>query len=164
MPGFPLKRIFQIGKWAAYAVLTLASLYILYIGIFMLLISRELYLRNFEDTTAKNSRGDQVFAETDFSGLPTHPAKTVIWLRRAYHPFSTTLLEAYSYDILVGLKWQDDDNLILQLDLGCDGHNTKPVARVGPIRILYDFGDPGHVPKVGYETFRRRDLPPEPCP
>lgn len=161
MPSFSLKRILQIGKWVAYAVLTTVSLYIIYIGILIFLLSRGLYFRNVEDATAKNGRGDAVFAETDFSGEPTHPAKTVIWLRRAYHPFSTTLLEAYSYDFLVGFKWQDDDSLILQLDLGCDAHNTRPVARVGPIRILYDFGGSGQLPKAGYETAPRPDpLPP----
>lgn len=162
MPRFPLKRIFQVSKWAGYSVLTLVIFYIIYLGIFAFLFSRMLYLRNVEDATAKNGRGDKVFAETDFSGLPTHPAKTVIWLRRAYHPFSTTLLEAYTYDFLVGLKWRDDDNLILQLDLGCDAHNSQPVARVGPIRILYDFGDPGQLPKAGYEAAPRPD-PSIPC-
>ncbi|MFZ3238307.1 MAG: hypothetical protein WA417_25805 [Stellaceae bacterium] len=41
---------------------------------------------------------------------------------------------------------------------------APPVNQVGPIHIDYHWGDPGHVPTVGYETFRRRDLPPEPCP
>lgn len=162
MPDLPLKRAAQIFKWVGYAALTVASLYIIYVGTLAFLFSRDLYLRQIFDASAKNSRGDKVFAETDFGSLPTHPAKTVIWLRRAYHPFSTTLLETYSYDLLVGLKWQDDDNLILQLDLGCDAHNTRPVARVGPIRILYDFGDSGQMPKVGYETAPRPD-PSVPC-
>lgn len=156
------RRTKQIGKWIACLVLTVASLWIiLYEGAFIYL-SREFYLRQFFDVSAENSRGDKVFAETDFGGLPTHPAKTVIWLRRAYHPFSTTLLKAYSYDFLVGLKWRDDDNLILQLNLGCDAHNSRPVARVGPIRILYDFGDPAHRSKQGYETAPRPD-PLQPC-
>lgn len=162
MSDFTLKRTARIFKWVGYAVLTAASFYIISLGTLAFLFSRDLYLRQIFDVSAKNSRGDQVFAETDFGGLPTYPAKTVIWLRRAYHPFSTTLLEAYSYDFLVGLKWRDDDNLILQLDLGCDAHNTRPVARVGPIRILYDFGEPTHRSKQGYETAPRPD-PLQPC-
>jgi hypothetical protein len=158
-----LKRAITIGKWLGYVALTVASLYIIYLGTLVFLLSRDLYFRNIEDATAKNIRGDEVFAETNFEGGETHPWKTVIWLKRAGHPFSTTLLDANSYDILVGLKWQGNDNLVLQLDLGCDGNNSAPVETVGPIHILYRFGDPGYTPKPGYESFRRRDLPREPC-
>lgn len=132
-------------------------------GVFVFLVSRELYLRNIEDSKAKNARGDKVFAETNFEGGETHPWRTVIWLRRAGHLFSTTLLQANSYDIVVGLKWQDANKLVLQLDLGCDGNHTVPVETVGPIHILYRFGDPGYTSTPGYESFRRRDLPREPC-
>lgn len=31
------------------------------------------------------------------------------------------------------------------------------------VRLHYHWGDPGDTPKAGYELFRRRDLPPEPC-
>jgi hypothetical protein len=158
-----LKRVITIGKWLGCAALTAASLYVLYLGILVFLLSRGLYLRNIEDATAKNARGDEVFAETNFEGGETHPWKTVVWLKRAGHLFSTTLLEANSYEVLVGLNWQDDDNLILQLDFGCDGNNSAPVEGVGPIHILYRFGDPGNIPKPGYESFRRRDLPRQPC-
>jgi hypothetical protein len=127
------------------------------------LLSRGLYFRGIDDDMAKNTRGDTVFAETDSNGGETHPWKTVIWLKRAGYLFSTTLVEANSYDILVGLKWQGNDNLVIQLDLGCDGNNAAPVQTVGPIHILYRFGDPGYTPKPGYESFRRRDLPPEKC-
>jgi hypothetical protein len=129
----------------------------------MFLFSRDLYLRDIETATAKNTRGDEVYAETDFHGGLTHPWKTVIRLKRGGRLFSTTLLEANSYDILVGLTWQDDDHLALQVDLGCDGSHSPPVAIVGPIHIAYRFGDPGYLPEPGYESFRRRDLSPEPC-
>lgn len=73
-------------------------------------------------------------------------------------------MKSRSWEVLVGLKWRDDNTLDLQLDFGCDAQTSAPVAAVGPIHIVYRCGDPGHVPKIGYETFRRRDLPPEPCP
>ncbi|HEU0156083.1 MAG TPA: hypothetical protein VFQ82_08430 [Stellaceae bacterium] len=50
-----------------------------------------------------------------------------------------------------------------QLDFGGGAETSAPVTAVGPIRIVYHWGDPGDTPKVGYETFRRRDLPPEKC-
>ena len=157
------KRAITIAKWLACVALTAASLYILYVATFVFLISKGLYLRNIEDALAKNARGDQVFAETNFEGGETHPWKTVIWLKRAGHLFSTPLLEANSYEVLVGLRWQDDDDLILQLDLGCGGNHSPPVEVVGPIRVRYRFGDPGDTPNPGYESFRRRDIPREPC-
>jgi hypothetical protein len=58
----------------------------------------------------------------------------------------------------------DDDTLDVWLNFGGDAQTGRPAAGVGPIHVVYHWGDPGHVPKVGYETFRRRDLPPEPCP
>jgi hypothetical protein len=73
------------------------------------------------------------------------------------------LIQSHSWDVLVGLRWRDDDTLVLQLDFGCGAKTTPPVTQVGSIHILYRFGDPGHVPKTGYETFRRRNLPPAPC-
>ncbi len=115
------------------------------------------------DASAKNRRGDIVTAETDFFGTPEHRSKTVIRLKRAGHWFSTTLVELRSWEVLIGLKWRDDDNLELQLDFGCDAQTSRPVSTVGPIHIAYHYGDPGDVPRVGYETFRRRDLPPQPC-
>ena len=55
------------------------------------------------------------------------------------------------------------DRFDLQLNFGCGAQTTRPVTTVGPIHILYHYGDPGHVPKIGYESFRRRDLPPDAC-
>lgn len=116
------------------------------------------------DASAKNARGDVVSAETDFFGAPEHRVKTVIRVHRAGHWFSTTLVEASAWEVLVGLNWRNDDTLDLQIDFGCEPKMNKPVTLVGPIHIVYHWGDPGHIPKIGYETFRRRDLPPEPCP
>jgi hypothetical protein len=158
-----LKRTITVGKWLGCAALTAASLYVIYLSVLIMLLSRGLYLRDIIDDAAKNRRGDKVFAETNFEAGETHPWKTVIWLRRAGHLFSTTLLRADSSDIVVGLRWQGDNQLLLQLDLGCDGNHTAPVETVGPVHILYRFGDPGYLPRPGYESFRRRDLPPVPC-
>jgi hypothetical protein len=72
-------------------------------------------------------------------------------------------MQAHSYEILVGFKWQTVNQLLIRLDLGCDGNHSAPVETVGPIHIVYRYGDPGHTPRVGYESFRRRDLPPEAC-
>lgn len=157
-----LKRVITIGKWLGYVAVTVASLYILYLGILLFELSRGLYLRNIIDASAKNARGDEVFAETNVEDGNTHPWKTVIWLKRSGHLFSTTLLEANSYDILVGLKWQDDDKLILQLDFGCDGTSSTPVEAVGPIHIIYRFGDPGYAPHPGYKSSPRPN-PSQPC-
>lgn len=74
------------------------------------------------------------------------------------------MVEARSWEVLVGLSWRNDDTLDVQLDFGCEPQMERPADVVGPIHIVYHWGDPGHVPKIGYETFRRRDLPPEPCP
>ncbi|MBV8736918.1 MAG: hypothetical protein JO007_06610 [Alphaproteobacteria bacterium] len=115
------------------------------------------------DASATNGRGDVASAETNFFGAPEHRSKTVISLKRAGHWFSTTLVETRSWGVLVGLKWRDDDTLDLQLDFGCRAQTSPQVTAVGPIHIVYHWGDPGHVPKVGHESFRRRDLPREPC-
>jgi hypothetical protein len=158
-----LKTAIRVLKWLGCLGLTAASLYILYLGALIFLLSRGLYLRNIEDAAAKNARGDEVFAETNFEGGETHSWKTVIRLKRAGHLFSTTLLDANSYEVIVGLRWEDDDDLVLQLDFGCDGNYSPPVDSVGPIRVRYRLGDPGDTPNPGYESFRRRDLPREPC-
>lgn len=123
-----------------------------------------LHERDLMDASAKNARGDVASAETDFFGAPEHRVKTVIRLKRAGHWFSTTLVEARSWDVLVGLNWRNNDTLDVQLDFGCEPQMERPADVVGPIHIVHHWGDPGHVPKIGYETFRRRDLPPEPCP
>jgi hypothetical protein len=157
-----LKRAIVIGKWLVALALTAASLYVLYVAVFWFLLSRVLYFRNIEDTSAKNTRGDTVFAESDLGGGPTHPSDTEIWLKRAGHLFSTTLLEAQSYELSVGLRWRDDDDLIVQLDLGCDGTHTTPVESVGSIRIHYQFGGPQHLPAAGHETVPGPD-PAKPC-
>jgi hypothetical protein len=98
-----------------------------------------------------------------FSACPSTRVKTVIRLHRAGHWFSTTLVEARSWEVLVGLHWRNDDTLDVQLDFGCEPQIEHPADVVGPIHIVYHWGDPGHVPKIGYESSRRRDLPPEPC-
>jgi hypothetical protein len=133
-------------------------------AVFLFYVAYLLYARDFMDASATNARGDVASAETNFFGAPEQRPKTVIRLKRAGHWFSTTLVEARSWEVLVDLKWRDDDTLDLQLDCGCNPYMQHSVTGVGPIHIDYHWGDPGHVPKVGYETFRRRDLPPEPCP
>ena len=119
--------------------------------------------RDFMDASAKNGRSDLVTAETKFFGAPEHRSTSVIRLKRAGRWFSTTLIETYSWEVLIGLQWRGDDTLDLQLDFGCGAETSAPVAAVGPIRIVYRWGDPGDTPKIGYETFRRRDLPREKC-
>jgi hypothetical protein len=156
-------RAIRICKWLAYSAITTASVYILFWGIAIFLISRDLYFRNVWDATAENARGDRVFAETNFDGGETHPSRTVIRLKPHGHFFSTPLLEAYSYEVLVGLRWEDEHRVVLKLDFGCDGTHSTPVEAVGPIHILYRFGDPGYLPHPGYESARRRDLPRAPC-
>ncbi|MGH7065736.1 MAG: hypothetical protein ACREET_16810 [Stellaceae bacterium] len=118
-----------------------------------------LYDRDFMDASVQSGRGDVVRAET----MPEHRSKSVIWLQRAGHWFSTTLIETRSWEVLIGLQWRNDDTLYLQLDFGCGAETSRPVTAVGPVRIVYRWGDPGGTPKVGYETFRRRDLAPEKC-
>jgi hypothetical protein len=139
------------------------AFYLIRLTIFVVLWGNMLYDRDFMDASTKNGRGDIVSAETHFFGAPEHRVKTVISLKRADHWFSTTLVQSRSGEVLVGLKWRDDNRLDVQLDFGCYAHTSAPVTAVGPIHVAYHYGDPGHVPKIGYETFRRRDLPPEPC-
>ena len=157
----PLKRGIQAVALIAFAI---ATYYLLRFIMMAIMWANILSGRDLMDASAKNGRGDVVSAETNFFGAPEHRSRTVIRLKGAGHWFSTTLVESRSWEVLVGLKWVDDNTLDLQLDLGCDPQMNKPVTAVGPIHIAYHWGDPGHVPKVGYETFRRRDLPPPPCP
>jgi hypothetical protein len=157
----PIKLLFQ---GAALITLCIAAFHVLRFIVVAIMWSNILYGRDLMDASAKNSRGDVVTAETDFFGTPEHRAKTVIRVKRAGHWFATTLVESRSWEVLIGLKWRDDDTLEVQLDFGCDPQTSRPVPTVGPIHIAYHYGDPGDVPKVGYETFRRRDLPPQPCP
>lgn len=158
--GKPIKRLLQ---GAALIALAIGAYYVLRFIVVAIMWANILYGRDLMDASAKNRRGDIVTAETDFFGTPEHRSKTVIRLKRAGHWFSTTLVELRSWEVLIGLKWRDDDNLELQLDFGCDAQTSRPVSTVGPIHIAYHYGDPGDVPRVGYETFRRRDLPPQPC-
>lgn len=159
VPG-PTRRLL---KWLAWVAFTLASAYVVVCAWLVYNLSYELYLRNVIDALATNGRGDQVVSITEMHG-PTHPDRTTITLKRAHRWFSTTLIEGESFEYLVDLKWKDDDTLVLQLDFGCNGFHTMPTDRVGPIRIIYRFGDPGAKPERGYETERRHDLLPQPCP
>jgi hypothetical protein len=150
-------------KWAVFALLAAAGFYALRFALFIVYMAYLLHTRDLMDMSAKNGRGDVVAAETDFFGAPEHRSKTAISLKRTGHWFSTTLIETRSWEVLVGLDWQDDDTLDLQLEFGCDAHTNQPVTAVGPIHIVYHYGDPGDTPKHGYESFRRRDIPREPC-
>jgi hypothetical protein len=150
-------------KWAVFALLAVAGLYALRFVLFIAYMAYLLHTRDLMDASAKNGRGDVAAAETDFFGVPERRSKTEIRLKRTGHWFSTTLIETRSWEVLVGLSWRNDDTLDLQLDFGCDANTSQPVSAVGPIHIVYHFGDPGYTPKQGYESFRRRDLPPKPC-
>jgi hypothetical protein len=143
--------------------LAVGAFYLIRFAAIAVMWASVLYGRDIMDASAINSRGDKVIAETNFFGAPEHRSKTVISLRRADHWFSTTLIESRSSEVLVGLHWQDDDTLHLQLEFGCDARTSQPVTKVGPINIVYRFGDPGYTPKRGYESFRRRDMPRDPC-
>ncbi len=161
MRKWPAKRIL---KWLIFAALAALGFYAFRFALFIFIVSRMLYQRDLMDASANNARGDVASAETDFFGAPEHRATTLIRLHRADHWFSTTLVDTRSFDVLVGLKWRDINTLDLQLDFGCEPRMDPPVTQVGPIHIVYHWGDPGQLPNGGYETFRRRDLPPGPCP
>jgi hypothetical protein len=158
------RHIRRAAKWGFLAIVVAIALYLLQRVIFVLYIAYLLYARDFMDASAKNGRGDVASAETDFYEASDHRVTTVIRLKRAGHWFSTTLVEARSLGVLIGLNWRNDDALDLPLDFGCKPEMAQPVTVVGPIHIVYHWGDPGHLPKGGYESFRRRDLPPVPCP
>jgi hypothetical protein len=153
-----------IAKWITFLSLVVVSFYTLRFALFILFMANLLHERDLMDASATNARGDIVTAETNFSGALDRRVKTVIRLHRAGHWFSTTLVEARTWEVLVGLEWRNDDTLDLRLDFGCKPEMAQPATAVGPIHIVYHWGDPGHVPNGGYESFRRRDLPPEPCP
>jgi hypothetical protein len=161
MQRWPLNRI---QRWIIFVVSTVAGFYALRFALFIFLVAYMLYQRDFMDVSAKNGRGDVASAETDFYEVSDQRVKTVIRLHRAGHWFLTTLVEARSFEVLVGLHWRNDDTLDVQLDFGCEPQMEHPATAVGPILIVYHWGDPGHVPGIGYESFRRRDLPPKPCP
>ncbi|MGH7047877.1 MAG: hypothetical protein ACREE2_15975 [Stellaceae bacterium] len=149
---------------AALVALAIGTFYVIRFGLIAAMWVSILSSRDFMDAAATNARGDVASAETDVFGAPEHRMTTLIRLHRAGYWFSTTLVDARSFDFLVGLQWRNDDTLDLQLDFGCEPQMDPPVTQAGPIHIVYHWGDPGHLPKGGYETFRRRDLPPEPCP
>lgn len=92
-----------------------------------------------EDSIA-NQRGDKVKASTEASGNEQDPDRTVVWLWRAHHWFATTLLETESYGFSWDAKWRNDDTLDLNIGFGCVTHMTRPVGKVGSIRISYHFG------------------------
>lgn len=154
------KRVILCGVLIAFGA---GAFYIIRFLVVAWMWSSILYGRDLMDASATNARGDMATAETNFFGAPEHQSKTVVSLKRAGHWFSTTLIELRSWEVLAGLRWQDDDTLDLQLEFGCEAHTSRPVTAVGPINIVYHRGDRGHTPKVGYESFRRRDLPPGPC-
>jgi hypothetical protein len=142
----PIKRLFQ---GTALIALAIGAYHVLRFIVVAIMWANILYGRDLMDASAINGRGDVVTAQTDFFGAPEHRSTTVIRLKRAGHWFSTTLVESRSWEVLVGLKWRDDDTLDVQLDFGCDAQPSRPVSPVGPIHIAYHYGDPGDVPKVG---------------
>lgn len=90
---------------------------------------------------AKNRRGDEATASTETSGNWQEPDRTVIRLRRAYHWFSTTLVETQSFGVREHLDWRNDDALDVTLGFGCLTHATDQIEKVGSIRIHYHFSD-----------------------
>lgn len=164
MPGSSNRLIKRAIQAAALVALVIGGYYVIHFAVVTIMWVNILSGRDLMDASAKNARGDIVSAESDTFGTPERQAKTVIRLHRAGHWFSTTLVEAHSWEVQLGLHWRDNDTLDVKLGLGCDAQIEPPVTVVGPIHIVYYWGDPGHVPKGGYESFRRRDLPPEPCP
>lgn len=90
--------------------------------------------------SAKNSRGDEVKAETN---TMVQPFYTVIKLSPKDAWYSTRLIEVWSNAFSVGMKWRGDDTLELQLDFGLDADMSAPVTHVGPIHIVYRLGGKG---------------------
>lgn len=153
-------------KWGMYAVWALAGLCLLFyaaVYLYFVFVEDSALDRLCGDASAANDRGDQVWARTERDEAAPSLAKTVIWLKPAHHWFATTLLTAESKNYLIGFKWRDNDNLALHLYFGCNPRMTTPLAKVGSIRILYRFGDPGHTPPHGYASFPA-DGPRKPCP
>lgn len=153
----------RIILWGVLIGLTIGAFYLIRFITIAVMWASILYGRDIMDASIVNSQGDKVTAETNFFGAPEHRSRTIVNLKRASHWFSTTLIESQSWEVLVGLHWQGDDTLEVQLDFGCDAQTSRPVTRVGPIQVVYRFGDPGYAPKPGYESFRRRDIRREPC-
>lgn len=89
--------------------------------------------------SATNTRGDEVNASTESSGRWQDADKTIVRLRRAYHWFSTPLVEAESFGVQEHLKWVDNDALDVTLGFGCLTHMTQPIEQVGSVHITYHF-------------------------
>jgi hypothetical protein len=89
------------------------------------------------EDSAENGRADKVVAVTDASGGWKDPDKTDIRLRPAHHWLWTPLVAAESFGVHVELKWRKDDVLDVTLAFGCLVHITRPVEKVGSIRIAY---------------------------
>lgn len=149
-----------------YAVWACAGLCLLFdaaLTAYIVFVEEPALARFLADASAINGRGDEVWAETDRDDAVPSMAKTVIRLKQAHHWFSTILLVAESKNYLVGFKWRGDDRLVLQLDFGCRAQLSIPVEQVGPIHILYRFGNPGYSPPHGYASFPS-DASRKPCP
>ncbi len=94
---------------------------------------------NIIEDSAQNGRADKVKAVTDTSGGWKDPDSTEIRLRRAHHWLWISLFAAESFGVHVDLKWRNDDALDVTLGFGCLTHMTRPVDKVGSIRISYHF-------------------------
>jgi hypothetical protein len=136
-----------------------AGIYILPYAIIGFVIGKALYDRNFESSSHKNARGNEAKAEVNLIETPYH---MVITLRR-FHWFSTTLLEAWSADFSVAMKWLDNDTLVLQLDFGPASETTRPIDHVGPIHVDYRFVGKGAIGDPDIEPFSTCP-PPYPSP
>jgi hypothetical protein len=115
----------------------------------VLWLSKSIYDRELVTSSEKNARGDEAKAEMRADETPYH---IVISLRR-FLWFSTTLLEAWSADFSVGMKWQDNDTLELQLDFGLESQTTTPVDHVGSIHVQYRFDGKGAIGDPTIEPF-----------
>jgi hypothetical protein len=159
------RLILRVLKGAMVAVWALAALCLLFYAalyLYFVFVEDPALARLRGDASAVNNRGDEVWARTERDAAAPPLAKTVITLKPAHGGSAATLLVAESKNYLVGFKWRDDDHLILQLDFGCKARLTAPVERVGPIRIVYRFGNLGHPPPHGYDSFPD-DRPRKPC-
>ena len=113
-----------------------------YLTIYMLLASI-IVNSNIDRSLLKNSKGDTVEFEIEFSPNRYDSDHIVIRLRRAYHWLSTTLLKAESHGFQYDAKWLDQNTVEITLVFGCLVRLKTPVTTVGPIHISYHLAEGG---------------------
>ena len=150
-PGDGNDRGIRFGRTAVRQVLCALTIVAIGVGLTYLVQVAKLASVMFEvfsginatTDTAKNNRGDEAAASTESTSNWRDPDKTVVRLHRAYHWFSTTLVEAQSFGVHEHLEWTNEDLLDVTLDFGCLTHMSRPVEKAGSIRISYHFSDGG---------------------